>query len=370
MCLPDRHLLRELLVPLAVVAFVVVPGKVQAALGDRITASGQEFRAGTQRIWINGANTPWHHWNDFGGSFDPAWWDAEFKRLHENGINATRVWISCNGGVGINIDTNGQVSGATDAHWRDLDRLFEIARTNQVYIMATLMSFDHFRSNNRSSPRWRNWIGSDANIDSYVTNYLIPLANRYQTNPWLWSFDLMNEPDWVYQNAEDGRIPWARLQMYWAKAAVAVHAHSPILVTVGICMGPKYSSGIAGRNHDNVISDAALQAMVADPRARVDFYASHFYDWMEDTWGNAVRMAPGVYGMPVDKPNVIGEMPSKGTRSHTTSEDYEEASAHGWQGVMGWTSNGVDANGSLTQLGIATKAFYEHHRELVFPSAP
>ena len=54
---------------------VMAPGCVlsaHAAFGDRITVSGVEFRAGTNRIWINGANTPWHAWNDFGGEFNRA----------------------------------------------------------------------------------------------------------------------------------------------------------------------------------------------------------------------------------------------------------------------------------------------------------
>ena len=96
-------------------AFTALAGvlSARAGFGDRITISGTEFRAGADRIWINGANTPWHKWNDFGGGFDAAWWDKHFQQLHENGINATRVWISCNGEVGINISANGHVSGCT-----------------------------------------------------------------------------------------------------------------------------------------------------------------------------------------------------------------------------------------------------------------
>jgi len=139
---------------------------------------------------------------------------------------------------------------------------------------------------------------------------------------------------------------------------------------VGICMGPKYNSDTADGHHGNKVSDASLQAVVADSGARVDFYASHYYDWIGHTWGNGVYTTPGAYGMPTDKPNVFGEMPASGTRSHTTTEDYESAYQHGWQGAMAWTSNGIDSNGSLTRLGPATRAFCDNHRQLVFPSLP
>jgi predicted alpha/beta superfamily hydrolase len=35
--------------------------------GQRISISGTEFRKDDNRIWLNGTNTPWHLWNDFGG---------------------------------------------------------------------------------------------------------------------------------------------------------------------------------------------------------------------------------------------------------------------------------------------------------------
>ena len=36
---------------------------------------------------------------------------------------------------------------------------------------------------------------------------------------------------------------------------------------------------------------------------------------------------------------------------------------------MGWTSNGVDANGDLTVLGVATRVFRDRHKGIVFPEA-
>lgn len=101
----------------SIVGFV---SPARAAADERISVSGSEFRARGKRVWLNGANTPWHAWNDFGGQYDAVWWDKHFEKLHENGMNATRVWISCNGEVGINIDTNGVVTGCAPALWDDV----------------------------------------------------------------------------------------------------------------------------------------------------------------------------------------------------------------------------------------------------------
>jgi hypothetical protein len=338
----------------------------RAGFGDRITISGSEFRAGADRIWINGANTPWHDWNEFGAGMDAAWWDKHFQKLHENGINATRVWISCNGDVGINISASGHVSGCTRTFWNDLDRLFRIARDRQVYVMATLISFDHFSKAHANHERWRNMITDTNNIDALVANYVVPFVNRYKSNPWLWSIDLCNEPDWIHENAACGKLGWEPLQAYFGRAAAAIHTNSGILVTVGVCMGSRYLSDTCG---SNVLSDPRLRAMAGgDPHAHVDFYSPHYYDWMRRlNHENSLYIRPSAYGLPETPPALLGEFPSKGTARHTTAEDYENAYQNGWQGAMGWTSNGVDANGDLIKLGPATRAFRDSHNALVFP---
>jgi hypothetical protein len=357
---------RSLLCVFAAVGLFNIVGCVstaRAAVGERISVLGAEFRAGGQRIWLNGANTPWHAWNDFGGHYDAGWWDKHFERLHENGINATRVWISCNGDVGINIDTNGLVTGCTPAFWSNVDSLLESADKHQVYIMATLLSFDHFSKHNTHHERWRRMLTDGGNIDAMVAHYVIPFVTRYKNNPWLWSTDLCNEPDWIHENASCGRISWDWIQMYVAKATVAIHTHSRILVTVGIAMGPKYQSS---RRGVDVFSDAVLQAEAGgSPLAHLDFYSPHHYDWQTRIWGNPFSESPAAYGLEGGKPAVIGECPAKGMAGRSSVQDYEDAYLNGWQGVLGWTSNGVDANGGLENLGPATRAFRDHHPELV-----
>lgn len=341
------------------------PYQAQAAFGDRIAISNGQFFAGSTRIWINGANTPWNNWNDFGGSYNASWWSDHFQALHDNGVNATRVWITCSGEVGILIDENGYVSGATDKHWQDLDSFFQIAQQKQIYIMATLISFDHFSSNYTTYQRWRNWINSDSNIDSYINNYLIPFVNRYKNNPYLWSIDLANEPDWIYENSN---ISWDRLQSYFARASRAIHENSPILVTVGLAM-PKYNSNSCSGCEGNKIADSALKAKVNDSDVYIDFYSSHYYGWQDPYWGIPYYKTPlQYYGESAGKPVLVGEGPANGSTNHSLTEDYENAYNNGWQGVMPWTSNGVDSNGGFDQLTPATRAFRDNHYNLVFPS--
>lgn len=358
---------------IALIATALLAGNAVAASpdgpdrpGERITVSGGRFMVGGSRIWINGANTPWHHWNDLGGNFDPDWWGAHFQLLHSRGINATRIWISCSGDLGIDIDESGHVSGATPAYWADLGRLLDIAHRSQVYVLATLMSFDHFKDGNQNSKKWRKWIGTDEGIDSYIKNFLHPLLERCGPAPRLWAIDLMNEPDWVFESAEDGKIPWARLQSYFARAASEIHRESGVLVTIGMAM-PKYNSDVASSARGNQVADASLRAAFDDPGARLDFYSTHYYDWCGPIWGNALYLSPKAYGLSADRPSIVGECPAHGTKGHTVTVDYESAFQNGWEGVMGWTSNSVDDNGGISELGEATLAFKQRHADLVYP---
>ncbi|MBP3965589.1 cellulase family glycosylhydrolase [Paenibacillus lignilyticus] len=345
----------------------LVPKRANAAFGDRITVSGTQFMAGGKRIWMNAANTPWNSWNDFGGSFNATWWGNHFKALHDNGVNATRVWITCDGEVGINIAADGTVSGATAAHWSNLDTLFQLAQQNGIYIMATLISFDHFKNTHSGHTKWRNMINSSSKTDTFVNNYIIPFVNRYKNNPYLWSIDLTNEPDWIYEDAAAGQLPWNVLQRYFAKAAVAIHNNSQILVTVGMAM-IKYNSDTVSGAQGNKISNAALQAQVNNTKAKVDFYSVHYYDWMGQYWGNPFYMSPASYGLETSKPAMLGETPGVGTSGHTLTQDYENGYLNGWQGAQAWTSNGVDSAGNFSTLTPATNAFRNNHTALVFPS--
>lgn len=364
MTLIKKSLILPLILALLLAVILIPAHQAYASYGDRITVSGTQFYAGGQRIWINGGNTPWDNWNDFGGSYDSSWWNNEFAQLKANGINATRVWIICNGETGVNIDNSGYVSGATSAFWSDLDSLFQLAQNNHIYLEPTLLSFDVVENSHTNYTSWRNMFASHANVDSFVNNVVTPFVTRYSDNPYVWAIDLMNEPDWGYEN--DG-VSWSNMQYYFAKVAVAIHQNSSILTTVGIAM-IKYSSTTTSGAQGNKVSDSALQAQVNDPNARLDFYTIHHYPWMDQYWGIPNYQTPSAYGLPGDRPSVIGEQPATGMTGHTITEDYENAYLNGWQGVMPWTTNGVDSNGSLSDMAPGTNAFNSNHPQLVYPS--
>lgn len=339
-------------------------------LPGRIIADGCRFTVNGREIWMNGVNTPWNHWNDFGGNFDAAFWDTHFAGLRAAGINSSRIWISCNGDVGILIDEKGYVSGATQKYWEELDRYFALAEKNGIYVMATLMSFDHFKDENKNYRRWRAMVADENATEAYVQNFVVPFCRRYGSGEVLWSIDLCNEPDWVQKNEECGQISWQQLSRLFAREAAAIHKSCDALVTCGMAVVTNNSEKYDG----NYIGDNYLQGLYADRDAYMDFYSPHYYEWMAPVVGMPFDKTPQAFGLEADRPAVLAEFPAagfegthRGAIPMSPVQCYVGAYENGWNGVMAWTSNGIDRCGDLKDIEPAAREILARAGEKVFP---
>ncbi len=351
-----------------VLILALVAGTGISLCGQHIRIQGNKFYVDPdKRIWLNGVNTPWNNWNDFNGNFKRDWWNSHFRLLKSYGINCTRVWISCDGNGAVKTDSSG-VTGLSADFFKDCDTLFAIARRNEIYIDATMMSFDHCRDNHANFRNWRNIITNPDASQTFIEKYLVPFVNRYKNNPYLFAIDLCNEPEWIAENEEDGELPVNNLQRFFAMCAAAVHHNSKVPVTIGsACI--KWNSDNAGFA-GNYWKNSALQAAYNDPGAFLDFYCIHYYAWVHPWFRSPFEMSPADYGID-DRPVIIEESPGKddGLKEIqiTLADSYEMALEKGYQGNMPWTSNGVDHNGDINTIGPATLSFKNSHPTLVWP---
>lgn len=328
------------------------------------------FKLDGEEIWLTGMNAPWQKWDDFGGGYSAEYWGKVFKMMKEDGFNSCRIWINCSGNTGVEIDENGFVSGASDAHWEHLDSLFTLAAENEIYIMATLMSFDHFKDENANHTRWRAMIKDTEKIDSYINNYVIPFCKRYDNNDYVWSIDLINEPDWVYENEECGKISWECLGDYFARACAAVHENTDdMLVTIGFAV-IKYNSE---KYEGNYGSDEFLRSRYDNENAYVDFWSTHYYDWQAPWFNCPFLVSAEEFGVDMSKPRVVGECSHMGINvknSVKPIEDcYEFAYSHGWNGVMAWTDRDLFLNSDGIKQYAAVKPAGERMKEILAENA-
>lgn len=282
---------------------------------------------GTCQIYLNGANTPWEAWNDFGSaSFNNAKWKQDMVDLKNKGINASRIWISCNGDGQPSVAADGTVSAPSATFWKNCDSLFKFAQANGVYIMATMMSFDHTKTGNNNANNWRAMLSDTAKIRTYINNYLVPFVNRYKSNPYLGSIDICNEIEWIAEDATNWKTTYAVLQRFVAMNCVALHQSSvaradgsKVLVTLGSA-GTKwnatkmrngsYGAGWQNNSDGNKWSDAALKAVYNNSSATLDFYSPHFYGWLNEYYSNMFEKSPADFGMD-EKVCMVGEMPAR-----------------------------------------------------------
>ncbi len=321
---------------------------VEQVKSARVTIEGTKFMVDGKELWINGVNTPWQAWNDFCGNMDEAAWEQTFALLKQDNINCTRIWINCNGTGVVRVDENGMVYNINENHWTDLDKLFALAEKYEIYVMPTLTSFDHFKQGNTGANNWRTLISTKEGCDDFAEKYAGEFARRYAQCEYIFGVDIMNEPDWVYENAECGNISWKNLQYFFGKCAEAIHANSDIPVTVGLAM-IKYNSD---RYDGNFVSDERLKEAVGSDEACLDFYSPHFYMWEKPYWGFPFEMSPEEYGLDGTKPCLIGETSNDDESQSGVScpDKYKSAYENGWCGVMVWMEYRTDGSSGCDEL--------------------
>lgn len=337
---------------------------------QRIYCEGTSLKVNGKPIYMNACNTPWNNWNDFGGNYNSSFWESEFAKFETYGINSSRIWISCDGTVQPIIQADGTVTGVSQKFWNNVDDMLDRAKNHKIYIMATMMSFDHTKNSHGLYLYWRNMLASSDKVQSYIDNYLIPFVLRYKDNPYLYNIDLCNEIEWMNQDVVNGSIPWSQLQRFVAMCSAAIHkSGSKVTVSLGSA-AIKWGSN---KYEGNKWSNAALQAQFNDSDAFLDIYQIHYYSWINPYFSNPFTKSPSDYSIN-DRPVLIGEMPGRETLmgfTTTMTDCFENAFKLGYCGHYPWTSNNAGSGdfGSLSTFGTAASTFRTNHQDLVYPLA-
>ena len=144
--------------------------------------------------YIKGANLAWldGDYNNWLGldPTEPTWgvdynstnMNAALAAMHSMGIKVVRVWIM-EGDMGCTINSEDYVTGVTSTFWSNLDNAVQLAQKNDIALYLTI-------NNGRE-----DWLENPAQVQSFITNALIPLIDRYKSNPGVWAIDAMNEID-------------------------------------------------------------------------------------------------------------------------------------------------------------------------------
>ena len=273
-----------------------------------------------------GANLPWI---TYGGDFGANAWRpqgglgaqgvsldafASLTELRALGVETIRWFMFCDGRAGIRFGDDGSPLGLDEHVLHDLGTALQLASAADVRIVFTLFDFlfcaprSHVAGVDTgghaevvSDPRKR-----EALLKHVVTPVLEALANHPAIEAW----DIINEPEWVAD------VRPSSMTDFIGQASAVVHATASQPVTVGL---------------------ASARGLDLVRGAGLDFYQVHWYDKHE-------REAPlrrDVLEMTLDRPVVLGEFPTRGSR-FTTDEILRISSQAGYSGAWFWSINGED----------------------------
>lgn len=348
---------------------------------QHVYVEGNKFKVNGNDIFFNGISGPWQ-WradcdiNFMRRNFDWSYWNQEFQRYADNNINLVRIWLHGSGNFSPAINTNAYVDpyGSGDQFWQDMDALVALAETYEVYIMPTFWSFDMVKEGMSTYyQRYRTLIQDDDRMGSYLDNFLIPFLNRYENNPWIMGYDLVNEPEHMWRDADCGHLNQYWVMRFFARCAAAVNQYSSKPVTIGSMWIVYNSPNFGSPDGDpqagwNRYTDASMRSYFDSPDAYLDFYSPHWYQW-QNTSGPYERTVQQWLGTN-DKPVIIGETYGGDLPQvyGSLTNYYIQSYLNGFDGVIGW-KNACQNDGYGTWNGIspATNAFYNAYPNLVYP---
>lgn len=367
---------------------------------QKITIKNNKFQVNGKEIFLNGLNSPWQNDPYFRidfidtDYFDIQFWKDEFAKMEQNKVNTVRIWIHSIGNHTPQYDNNGFALQPSTRFYQHLDAVISEAANKKIYVLPTMWSFDmviragsgHLGSNQFQENR--NVLRDTNKLTSYVNNVLGPVVERYKDNPYVLGFDIINEPEHMWENANnwvDGEINRDHVVRFIARCAAKIHEVSnDMLVTVGskwnIYNSDRYTGwGGVAHTGDN-LSDNALQAQFDNNKAYLDFYSMHWYQW-QSTGAPFEEKTTDLYPG-VTKPIIISEYPGQDMPNNECScvctncdfdislaDAYEAVYLNNFAGMLAW-KNGLENDnfGTSDKIYEATSSFANKYPDVVFPS--
>ena len=362
-----RHLLPAMVSAILVAAIITA-----AQPANTIALNGKNY-------YINGINVPWNAYGsdvgthyEWGDLYSPSFFTTFFQRCQSYGVNCVRLWIHCDGRTSPEFDNSGNVTGLDTNFFSNFDDIFRIAAANNVMIMPCLWSFDMTKDFTSTAGKYAglhaNLIQDTNKTRSYINNALVPMVKRYASTCNLFAWEIINEPEWSITGPGNTvqLVSAQEMERFCAMIAEAIHLNSGKMATVGsACL--KWCSSLQPPAESNYWCDSSFQAVYKKPKAFLDFYEIHYYDWMFNAdWGYDPFQAtktPAYWKL--DKPTLIGECPAQSGTNYTVNQMIDSAFAHGYAGIIPWSYNANDGVGTWDACKSQLKAFHDAYASLV-----
>ncbi len=343
--LPARLGVRALLIVLVILAASCAGPRAPSPspVVPRPHPEGIAWQGGTW--FLLGVNYPWHRYgNDFGnnarGSFgvhNESTYravDADFAKMARMGVHTVRWFVFGDGSVGIIYDHHGMPTGIDQNVFPDMDAALEIAQRHNIYLDLVLLDFlfmkDAEWKGGVQSGGHANVINSDKGQKALVDKVFKPLFERYAQNPYILSWEVMNEPEWAIsdfgkvQDQFSHSSTLKNFRQFTRRVVDAVHSETGSYVTLG---------------------SASLQWVSSWTGLDLDYYQAHYYDWMRSSQPDNLFHAEGDQ-LGLDRPLVVGEFPAAYSGTAGLKHYLDTWYGNGFAGAWPWSFKKVDGLGT------------------------
>jgi uncharacterized protein (TIGR03437 family) len=248
-------------------------------------------------------------------------------------LSVVRIFTLADGRAAPEFNA-GAASGFDRTFFDDFDALLTVAARRGVRVMPVLLDFNWFtrpRTVSRAQLGGHSDVIRDpVKLQGFLDRVLTPLLERYKSNPWIYAWDVVNEPEWVMAGVVQPPPSWLdadpvtmdQMREFVRQCAQRIHQITPHKVTVG---------------------SARFRWLNLWKGLGLDFYQAHWYDHFR-----AEEPLPwmSVRELNLDKPVIIGEVPTAST-SVTGAQFVDEAITAGAEALLFWSFRASDEYSGL-----------------------
>ncbi len=309
-----------------------------SGLSDRIEHRGQQ-------LFLSGANIAWRSFaDDVGeGETDFSYFDTMFEEVSNAGGNCMRWWLHTNGANNPVFDTNDVCIGLEHSHIYDMQRVLDMAMSEDILIIICLWSFDMLKESYGTEVTDRSYklLHDTTFTRAYIDNALIPMVGSLKDHPAIVSWEIFNEPEGMSEEFGWGSIvhvPMLEIQRFVNLCSGAIHRTDPDAKVTNGCWSFDAQTDELGLK--NYYTDAELIAAGGDPDGYLDFYQVHYYTHL------GIELSPfenPAYYWNLDKPLIIGEFFADDSIFNVAADDlFDKLFRTGYAGALGWQYNEDD----------------------------
>jgi hypothetical protein len=264
---------------------------------------GNTIRWNGSNNYLYGANYAWYNYGtDFGtgGWGKTTDWNAiaaGLATLKGTGARVVRWWVFADGRYAPDFNADGTVAGLDTSVLPDIDRMLQIAASNNIYLLLTVMDGSMWSKATYSGAVTMG--GHEALVtnataqQTFLDRALKPLVQHVAASPYrkyVLGYDIVNEPEANMATYWGGvNLPPAQVMAFAKRCAAYIHL---------------YGAGAYA-----TVGSATPYYVVYWKGLGLDFYQAHYYPWMDFGHGAGSGL-PTYASLGLDRPCLIGEFPN------------------------------------------------------------